>query len=302
MNYQKILRRSIDLHVHIGPEIIPRKFDLQKLLNLEKGKLKGVGVKNHFFSTAITNQKRFGDKFPIVINSVVLNNYVGGFNPDVIRNCAEVSKNPIIVWFPTINARNFLKDQRFEIPKEWIDKKLRRKVKPNLSKNIKPLSVFGENGKISEEVINVLRAIKDCSAILATGHISWQESRALIRSAVKDFGIRKIIVTHPIYEKIGMPVRVQRELTKLGAIIEQCYSMYSIDKIPIKEIVCQIKKVGAENCILSSDVGQIFSKNPSDALADFMYLLENEGITEREIKEMLIYNPRKLIEKLNSAR
>ena len=51
MNYREILGQTIDLHVHIGPEIIPRKFTLPKLLDYEKGKLKGVGVKNHFFPT-----------------------------------------------------------------------------------------------------------------------------------------------------------------------------------------------------------------------------------------------------------
>lgn len=84
-------------------------------------------------------------------------------------------------------------------------------------------------------------------------------------------------------------------MARMGAFIEQCFSMYSIDRIPIKKITAQIKAVGAEKCILSSDVGQTFSKNPSAALLEFILLLENEGITEKEIEQMLVKNPRHLV-------
>ena len=89
MDYREILQQAIDLHVHIGPEIIPRKFTLPELLDYEKGKLKGVGVKNHFFPTVAMAKPLLQNDIPLVINSVVLNHYVGGFNPDIIRACAE---------------------------------------------------------------------------------------------------------------------------------------------------------------------------------------------------------------------
>src|SRR3989344_2007451 len=102
-------------------------------------------------------------------------------------------------------------------------------------------------------------------------------------------------VLPPNYRKIDMPIEVQKELAGLGALMEQCISMYSIDKISIDKIAKQIREVGAKNCILSSDVGQTFSKSPSEALADFITLLEVEGITEDEIKIMLIHNPGRLV-------
>ena len=113
--------------------------------------------------------------------------------------------------------------------------------------------------------------------------------------AAEKVGIEKIIITHPIYQKIDMPIKIQKELAKLGALVEHCYSMYSIDKIPMDRIACQMKDVGADNCILSSDVGQTFSKSPSEALTDFISLLEQEGITENEIKAILIKNPARLV-------
>ena len=294
MDYQNILQQAIDLHIHIGPEIIPRKFTLPELVDYEKGKLKGIGVKNHFFSTIAMGKQSAQDGSPSVINSVVLNHYVGGFNPDIIRASAELSEKPIIVWFPTLHTEEFLQSQKFEIPEEWIDPKMRRRLKLRPTEKIKALSVF-DNGKISKEVRMVLYSIKENGAILATGHLSWQESYELVKFAIEKIGIKKIVITHPIYQKIDMPIKIQKELAELGALIEHCYSMYSIDKIPMDKIAQQIKDVGADNCILSSDVGQTFSKSPSEALTDFISLLKKEGVTENEIKTMLIKNPERLV-------
>lgn len=292
MDYQKILKQAIDLHVHIGPDIVPRRFNRGDLLSYEKGKLRGVAVKNHFFPTIATSVGK-GKKDFLVIDSVVLNNYTGGFNPEIIRIAAELSKLPIIVWFPTLHAKNILAEQKFEIPQEWLGEK--RILKPRLAKDIKVLGVFDDQGNISGEVRKVLWAIKDCQAVLATGHLSWPESLKLVEYAVFSVGLKKIIITHPIYQKINMPLDVQKRLASMGAFIEHCYSMHSIDKISIAEIVSQIKEVGVENCLLSSDVGQIFSKSPSEALTDFMSLLEKEGLAEEEIKIMLVDNPGRVI-------
>lgn len=294
MNYKEIIKNAIDLHIHIGPEIIPRKFTLPELLKYEKGKLKGVGVKNHFFPT-ISMCRKLEVNEPFVIDSVVLNSYSGGLNPDIIYASAQLSRRPIIVWFPTLQTKSFLKSQKFEIAKEWIDQKLRGKINLRKSKNIKPILIFDSKGKIRKETESVLLAIKKTGAILATGHLSWQDASKLVEVAIKKFDIKKVIITHPIYQKINMPISMQNKLASMGAIIEQCYSMHSIDKIPIKKISEQIKLVGAKNCIMSSDVGQKFSKSPSESLADFVRLLEKEGIIEEEIKIMLIKNPVKLV-------
>jgi len=292
MDYKKIIRQAIDLHVHIGPEIIPRKYqNVEELIKDQKGKIGGVGIKNHFFP-AISSVKNKKIK---IINSVTLNNYQGGFNSEVARACAEISDSPITVWFPTISADNFLEKQEYELDKKWIDPKLRNKSSLKKAEEVKGLNIFDKSGKIKNEVIRVLKIIKKYNAILATGHISWQESFELVKKA-KEIGIEKIIITHPIYQKIDMPIERQKRLTETGAYIEQCYSMYSIDKIAIKKIAEQIKYLESKNCIISSDVGQVFSKAPSEALKDFIVLLEKEGLEEKDFKKMLIDNPEKLID------
>lgn len=296
MNIQKILQQSIDLHVHVGPEIIPRKFTIPELAQYEKGKLKGIAVKNHFFPTvAMDSRKKVSLQEPMIIHSVVLNHYSGGWNSDIIRASAELSPHPIIVWFSTLHTECFLSHTKYEIAEEWIDQTKRKSVTLRKAKDITRLTLFKKNGQLKQEVIDVLRTIKKYNAILATGHLSWQESEKLVTYAIKEVGIKKVIITHPIYQKIAMPIAVQIRLAKLGAYMEQCYSMYSIDKIPLEKIAEAIKLIGAKNSILSSDVGQTFSKNPSEALKEFVKELHKRGISEYEIKQMLISNPSKLI-------
>ncbi len=285
------VKNFIDLHVHIGPEVFPRKYTIGKIIKEQTGKIKGMALKNHFYPTMpLIKSEEESDL--ILIGSVTLNNYLGGLNPDVIYASAKLSSKPIIVWFPTINAENFLKRSKYEIPPEWV----REGFKSRLSGEVKGIRIIDKNGELTDTASNVLKAIKENNCILATGHVSWEEAKVLVIEANR-IGIRKIIVTHPIYQLIDMPIEVQKELVKYdGVYIEQNYAMYSIDRIPIEEIAKQIKSIGSEKCIISSDVGQVTSPSPSEALEKFIELLKQQGITEEELRIMGEKNPRRLLE------
>ncbi|MBI4064857.1 hypothetical protein HY409_00600 [Candidatus Gottesmanbacteria bacterium] len=290
MTIDTIIRRSIDLHVHIGPEIIPRKFIVPTLLAGQTGRIAGMALKNHFFSTVPFINEINKTKL-MLIGSVVLNTFVGGLNPDAVYAASTLAKETFIVWFPTVSSKQFLKNSPWEIAPEWVK---RKNFMARTSKEVDGIDIIDTNGKLKNEAIRVLKVIKKTGAILATGHISWKASLALVKAA-SAMGIKKIIVTHPIYQKIAMPVDVQKQLTRYGAIIEQCYSMYLIDKIPISTIASQIKAVGYQYCVISSDVGQAFSPAPSVALKRFSRLLIREGTSLEQLTTMLVKNPKRLI-------
>ena len=284
MKIKDIIKQSIDIHVHIGPEIIPRKFTVSDLIKSEKGKIRGMVLKNHFYPTSPFIAEISDSEDLILFGGIVLNNSVGGLNPEAIYSSSLIIDKPIMVWFPTINAANFLNKSEFEIAPELVNKK---EFKARKAKDVKPV-------KLDKKIIAVLKTIKTTNSILATGHISWAESVALIDLALK-IGIKKIVITHPIYQRIDMPIKVQKDLAKKGCFIEQSYSMYVIDKIPIAEIANQIKEVGSQSVILSSDVGQTFSPSPSKALEKFATLLEKGEITRNALYQMLVKNPRTLL-------
>lgn len=280
-----IIKQAIDIHVHIGPEIIPRKYTVSSLIRTEQGKIGGFVLKNHFYPTVpFVNEVKNMNGLK-VFGSIVLNNAVGGLNAEAIYASTLISKLPIIVWFPTINAENFLRKSEFEIAPEWVQDDTFNTRKAN---DVESIRLTKKN------VVEVLRIIKDCNATLATGHISWQESVRVVELAEK-IGVKNIVITHPIYQKIAMPISIQKKLAKKGCFMEQSYSMCSIDKIPIQKIAEQIKSVGYRNVILSSDMGQTFSPPPSQALYQFSTLLQKEGVDIKNLYQMLVINPKKLM-------
>lgn len=291
LKIEQIIRKAIDLHVHVGPEIINRKYNAYTLAKNQIGKVKKICIKSHCFST-VSWAEQVNDILGVdfLIGSITLNNFVGGMNNDVIYAAAKITKKAFIVWFPTVNSEIFLKRSGEEFRKEWVNDP---NFVPRKSKEIKPVKIL-KNGKLTKEVLEILKTIKEFDCILATGHLSWKESKKVVEEAIK-IGIKRIIITHPIYQLIDMPIEVQKKLADKGAFIEQCYSMYAIDKIPYGKIVEQIKAIGVDKCILASDVGQPFNPDPNEALKIFATELMKRGITKENIETMLIKNPNKLI-------
>lgn len=280
----------IDLHLHIGPEPIPRKFTLPELIRKESGRIGGFALKNHFYPTTPMIGTAGAQDGLELTGSIVLNNYVGGLNPDAITGAARISERPIIVWFPTINAQNFLSKSRYEIRPEWTGGKFRSR----LSRDVKGIRVTDASGKLTGAARAALRAVKDNGCVLATGHLSSEESQRLVSEAI-GMGIGRIIITHPIYQLIGMPIEVQKEMTGAkGVYAEIPYSMYAIDGIGMDRIARDIRGVGPEKCIISSDVGQINMPGPSAALREFADLLKGSGIGDDDIRTMGSSNPRRL--------
>lgn len=285
------IKNFVDLHFHIGPEPVPRRFTIPKLIKLENGKIRTIALKNHFYpTTPIINSFECPPELRLV-GSVVLNNYVGGLNPGAVYSAAKISDSRIVVWFPTISAQNFLLKSKYEIPLEWGI----NKSDLNPSKKINGIRILDKNLNITKESKAVLKSVYDNNCILATGHISWQEANVLVSEAL-GVGIDGIIITHPIYQPIDMPIGIQIKLTEnKGVYVEHCYSMSLIDKIPMTKISKQIKAVGADRCIISSDTGQVGNPGPSEALGIFAHLLKKNEISEGEINKMAEANPNKLI-------
>ncbi len=284
---RNIIGQAFDLHVHVGPEVIPRKYTVASLAQTETGKLKGCALKNHFYPTAALLPSE-QDDFEL-FGSVVLNNAVGGMNPEAVFAASLVAPKPLIVWFPTINSEQFLKTNKYEIAPEWVEDKSLRLKSADETRAVRVTA----DGKLLPETKQVIEMIAQVGGVLATGHIAAEESVLVARFA-RSLSV-PVIITHPIYQHINMNTTQQKKLAELGCFMEQPYSMYSMDKIPIAKIVQQIKVVGADSVILSSDVGQTFSPSPSEALMKFAKLLMAESITIKEVEQMLVKNPRKIL-------
>ncbi|MCC6446359.1 MAG: hypothetical protein IT210_23265 [Armatimonadetes bacterium] len=295
----ELVRESIDMHVHTGPDILPRKYTVHDLVEDQKGKIRGAALKVHSFPSIpeIIAEQENNKNDMALVGGITLNYFMGGFNPSAIYASSVMSgKYPILVWFPTVHAKNHLMHNKspYEIPPEWVGDP---NFKPRLKKELKAISVMDWNDELFDKCIKVLDTIQQTGSIMGTGHLSSKEAEVLTLEGLKR-GI-KVIVTHPDQRDIAMPLDTQIRLALRGAYIEYCYIMWldrdNPEDYPLDEMAHRIKAVGPEHCILSSDCGQLRNPSPSECLREFVRLLEKEGLTRSDFEQMLIHNPRKLI-------
>lgn len=294
--HEELLEGAYDLHVHTGPDVVPRKVDdLEYTEELMKLGMKGFGIKSHYFPTA--ERARLINKLYPNFNAVgamALNNSVGGINPVAVETAGRDGVK--IIWMPTFNADNevqYLFNQGgYDLLPPWAEVELERK------KQGKPLTSITilEDGKLKPVVREVLDLIGEFDLILATGHLSKQEIFALAKAA-KDHNIRKLVVTHPTFSSIALSKEEQKELTEMGAYLDQCFGVispkYGITWNKMYEVM---HYVGPEKMILSSDLGQTHNPHPRDGLVEFVDNLMNNGFTKEEVRKMTAENTTFLVE------
>jgi len=293
-----LIRDSIDMHFHVGPDILPRKYTVEELIKEEYGKIKGVALKAHSFPTiAAINQAKERPKDFTLIGSITLNYFMGGFNTSAVYASSVLSKeHPIIVWFPTVHAENHLlkNHSEYEIPPEWVRDP---SFKPRRKWDLRAIRVTDWAGKLIRKANYVLDMAKQMNCIIATGHVSWQEAEKLAIESMNR-GL-KVIVTHPMQKDIAMPLEVQKKLAEKGAFIEYCYIMY-LDRdnpgdYPLEEQAKCIREIGPDQCIITSDGGQLRNPGPSECLKTYVKLLEGKGLEKKDFERMLIENPKRIL-------
>ena len=144
----------------------------------------------------------------------------------------------------------------------------------------------------------ILSVVKEYDMVLANGHISPRETFALMESALAK-GISKLVITHGLWVNGLEPFTLEelRRLGKMGAFIEHTY----IGFLPTdfrndpKAMMEAIEYIGAEHCIISTDLGQYYNPPPAEGMRMFIALLLKKGIAEEEINLMAKLNPAKLL-------
>lgn len=131
---------------------------------------------------------------------------------------------------------------------------------------------------------------------MATGHLSPLETRKLVEVATKR-GVEKVLVAHPDLKINKMDLSLQIELVKMGAYVEK--SMLTLmplwKSIEPDELVRGIRQIGIEKCILQTDFGQANHPVPTEGYNQFIQILLEQGMTEKEVEQMACFNPAELI-------
>jgi len=287
----ELLRGAIDMHVHSAPDLFARSCDhLELALDALQHGMRAVALKCHFamtpFRAAVVERAVSGDVK--VFGGIVLNHAVGGFNPYAVD--AALKAGAKIVWMPTISAANHLKHYGFGAYK--AQRVLGGDLLP-FKEGLTPL----KGGGIVAELSQILGLIADANAILGTSHFSVEESKVLVEEA-KRVGVKKIVVTHPEFEVVNMPVKDQIELARKGAYMERTILPVTPmwRTMDVDAMVKIIKDVGADHAIMATDLGQVHNPKPVEGYRMFIQMLLEKGMTPQEIEVMAKTNPARLLD------
>lgn len=292
---------AVDLHVHCGPEGIPRRFDALSLArHVRESGLAGVVLKSHMAPTSSWAQMAHDATGVRLHGSVVLNHYVGGINPAAVRGALGPSADgdPYlkVVWLPTVHAAAHLtarhhEGEQYDIPPEWCGGTVSPLARP--LGEVEPINVLA--ARLRPPLDEILRIAADHDLVLATGHAGRDEVFYVMERA-HALGVRKVIVTHPCYDPpaIGVPELV--ELADAGAYIELSFILVDMGLVSFEETASILKQVGAARTILSTDVGQVDRAAPAEGLARLGAGLLAEGIPRADIDTAMKDNPRFLVD------
>ena len=284
VNIDDLIKGSIDMHMHPGLTAGFSRVDvLEAARQAKQAAMKAIVVKSHEYSaaTAAVLANRLVPDIK-VFGSICLDYETGGINLHALEVAAQLGAK--VVWMPTFSSANSINKMRAQ----------------GLPLKGEGFSIIDKSGKLTAEIKPVLSLIQKNNMVLATGHISPKEIFALVKEARKT-GIKKIIITHPtdaeFMEEI-LNIDELRQLTSEGAFAE--FTIIGI--LPNEfchdpaERVRVIKSIGAEHCIISTDLGQPQNPLPVEGLRLYIATLLHHGLTPEEVGLMVKTNPAALLD------
>ena len=170
----RLMEDSVDIHVHFAPDPrVERRADaLEVAQQAQAMGMRGLVLKSHEFPTQPVAYT-VGKMVPGIslIGGVTLDIEVGGLNPAAVSASALMGGR--VVWMPTYSARS---DRR----NKGLDG---------------GIYILDDHGKMVPEMYPILDTIRQHDMVLATGHLSTEESMVLVDEA-RNLGIGRIVVTH----------------------------------------------------------------------------------------------------------
>lgn len=289
-----LMRGACDLHIHAGPDIVPRNQDLVEVARCarEVG-MKALGIKDHFTNTAdrcyIASQLVPGIQ---LLGGIVLNYAVGGFNPEAVEKAIKLGTK--IIWMPSVDAALTIEKVHVTHETPWLEGLVNRKDPKE------GLCIFegGMDGdKIIPQVKDILKLIAEANVILDTCHLGPRETLSLVKEAT-EIGVKKIIVCHPNCSVNLMTEDVQRELARLGALLSYsllpCMPLY--DRQDFRDVARMIRAVGSYNAIFFNDFGHFTNPSVVEGMRMFIASLLAMGFEGEEVRAIVSGNYDRLLD------
>jgi len=288
----RVLKGGIDMHVHGYPEaLVDTGWDFAcEAKSAYDAGMRGIVCKSMHSDTSpmvyFVNQivaKYAEDKarqtgeppHPFeAFGGVVLNYAVGGLNPVAVETSIKLGAK--IIWLPSHDAAHHMR----------------------VLEEGQGIEVIDANDQVVPPLIEIFQMVAKHDLILDLDHCGTKERFIMTEEALKR-GVKKILLTHPQWSVNRMSVDQMAEIAQMGAFIGlYLYSAVPHFNNPVcdrTEVLRIIEKVGPEKCVMASDFGSMLNPPPVEGLKLYIRLLLAMGVSEADIRTMLVTNPHRLL-------
>jgi hypothetical protein len=285
---------AYDLHVHIAPDVPPRRIDDVALARrcAELG-LAGFALKSHYTSTAERAQVVSGVVPGVrVLGTLTLNRALGGMNALAVEIAAREGAR--IVWMPTVDSPAETAGRTAPKPGDKVPvwAKLQHELR-ELGLGVEPVHVRDSEGRLLPETREVLGAVARHGLVLATAHLGRDDTFAVVEAAFEE-GVGRVVVTHPEFTCQNFTIEEQVALAGRGCLIERCLSTPLSGKTTFEHVFDGVRAVGPERNLFSSDFGNAEYPPVEDGLALWADRLLGAGFGDDEVREMIVGGSRRV--------
>ncbi|MEM3485184.1 MAG: DUF6282 family protein [Candidatus Methanomethyliaceae archaeon] len=316
----ELLHGAIDIHVHAGPHLnsSPRRIDpFEAAREARDAGMRAIVLMDVFQMSTGTAWlvNRVIPDF-LVFGGIILNTVFGGLNPRAVKTALYYGSGARFVCFGTHSTYYQASREGRTVGGEF--KRLAdlypKFAQEELSRAIRiPLE-----DPVPPELDEILTLVaRHPQVFLRTGHVSPAEALRLIDLA-KKYGIKHVVLDSGVTKE--MSIEQQKQAVAKGAFLEHTLASYthtasipkthyyvekefvSIDegmqggaKGSLLDVARQIRIVGAEHCIMSTDFGVYTLPTPVEGLREFIACLLDLGITPEEVKMMSAVNPAEVL-------
>lgn len=282
---RRLLKGAVDLHIHSGPSLHPRKIDhIDALREADEAGLRAILLKDHYYPTmplATLMNDNLG-KSTKVLGAIVLNHPLGGLNPSAVDYALKQGAR--IVWMPTAHAQNHI---------EKTAKSLKGKFPENQKKTleVEGMTLIDDSGAVRDEVKQILDLIAEADACVSAGHHHIDEAWPFYEEA-RSRGVTRMFLNHPTYVNAASFQDVS-QLVGMGVKIEHSICMFIPSTFTMfdgNHLKAAIDAAGVESTFFGSDLGQNGNPTPVEGFAQIIDMLAELGYSDDDIVRMTATN------------
>ena len=184
-----------------------------------------------------------------------------------------------------------------------LENEMEQRLLDQLLQLLKRHQLIKERGKQRTDSTHVLAAIRDLNRLECVGETLRAALNSLavvvpewLRGHVPPEWFERYAKR---IEQSRLPdtLEEQRQMAKKGAFIEHCFNVCIplFERLDPKKIAEAIKVVGAEHCILSTDLGQAGNPTPVEGARMMIAAMLECGLGKQEVEFLVKTNPSRLL-------